>query len=56
MSASYVTASYQQEKDAWEANLSFFKNPLSLTAVEMSDCVFEHINDTATLSSLYDNV
>lgn len=47
---------YIAEKEAWEENLHFFKHPLSLSCVEMSDCVFENINDTATLSSISDKV
>lgn len=47
---------YIAEKEAWEENLHFFKHPLSLSCVEMSDCVFENINDAATLSSISDKV
>ena len=47
---------YESEKHAWEDTLYFFKNPLSLTSVESEDCAFEGINDTATLSKLYDEV
>ena len=47
---------YKSEIEAWETNLEFFKNPLSLSCVEMSDCVFENINDAATLSSINNQV
>ena len=47
---------YAEEKEAWEENLQFFKNPLSLSSVEMTDCVFEKINDIETLTTLSDKV
>ena len=47
---------YEEEKEAWEENLPFFKNPLSLSSVEMTDCVFEKINDIETLTTLSDKV
>ena len=47
---------YKEEKEAWEENLQFFKNPLSLSSVEMTDCVFEKINDIETLTTLSDKV
>lgn len=47
---------YEEEKEAWEENLQFFKNPLSLSSVEMTDCVFEKINDIETLTTLSDKV
>lgn len=47
---------YKEEKEAWEENLQFFKNPLSLSSVEMTDCVFEKINDLETLTTLSDKV
>ena len=47
---------YEEEKEAWEENLQFFKNPLSLSSVEMTDCVFEKINDLETLTALSDKV
>ena len=47
---------YEEEKEAWEENLQFFKNPLSLSSVEMTDCVFEKINDLETLTTLSDKV
>ena len=51
-----ICEGYECEKRAWEENLSFFKNPLSLTSVESVDCAFEGVNDTTTLSKLYDAV
>lgn len=51
-----IIGSYAKEKQAWEDNLALFKNPLSLTSIESVDCVFEGINDTATLSRIYDDV
>ena len=51
-----ICKGYESEKRAWEENLSFFKNPLSLTSVESIDCAFEGVHDTATLSKLYDAV
>ena len=47
---------YEEEKEAWEENLQFFKNPLSLSSVEMTDCVSEKINDIETLTTLSDKV
>ena len=47
---------YKEEKEAWEENLQFFKNPLSLSSVEMTDCVFEKINDIEKLTALSDKV
>ena len=51
-----VKCSYSKEKKAWEDNLAFFKNPISLTSIDSVECVFEGINDTATLSRIYDDV
>lgn len=51
-----MNCSYAKEKKAWEDNLAFFKNPISLTSIDSVDCVFEGINDTATLSRIYDDV
>lgn len=47
---------YMEEKKAWEENLDFFSHPVSLQHVEMTDCIFENLNDTATLSELSDKV
>ena len=51
-----IREGYTEEKEAWERNIEFFKNPLTLTTVSMRDCAFEHLNDTATLSSAYEHV
>lgn len=51
-----IRKGYTEEKEAWEKNIEFFKSPLSLTTVTMRDCAFEHLNDTATLSSAYEHV
>ena len=48
--------SYAKEKKAWEDNLAFFKNPISITSIDSVEGVFEGINDTATLSRIYDDV
>ena len=53
---STISVSYEEEKHAWEENLSFFKTPLSLTSTEAGDCTFDGINDTTTLSNLYEDV
>lgn len=51
-----IYSGYREEKKAWEENIEFFKNPLSLTTVTMKDCAFENLNDVTTLSSVYDHV
>ncbi|KAK8795280.1 hypothetical protein WA538_004768, partial [Blastocystis sp. DL] len=50
-----IREAYEEEKHAWEENLSFFKTPLSLTSTEAGDCTFDGINDTTTLSNLYED-
>ena len=50
-----IYSGYREEKKAWEENIEFFKNPLSLTTVTMKDCAFENLNDVTTLSSVYDH-
>lgn len=47
---------YMEEKKAWEENMDFFSHPVSLQHVELTDCIFENLNDTATLSELSDKV
>ncbi|OAO16447.1 hypothetical protein AV274_1825 [Blastocystis sp. ATCC 50177/Nand II] len=49
-----IYTGYAEEERAWEENLSFFSNPASIQCVEMTDCIFENINDTATLSNIND--
>lgn len=51
-----IYTGYVEEERAWEENLSFFSNPASIQCVEMTDCIFENINDTATLSNINDKV
>lgn len=51
-----IYTGYAEEERAWEENLRFFSNPVSIQCVEMTDCIFENINDTATLSDINDKV